>query len=637
MSVRSAKDAIREARSAAGLTQEQMSEGICTIQALSRIETGAAGVSPATFQALMERAGAPCERYPIFASRSDFDCFYALKLARFHLDAWQLAPAWEELEKLETYGWADNKLYYQEWLLLHGRLQFLSYQCDHARNYHVLLNALHISRPDIDLFDFRALLLSQNEIQILTALAQEALYLGQRDTCLAIHTQIEAYLADSKFSSLEKERMQAEDAVVYAKYLLGTGDCLSAVETTDRYRSATALYWNLSLLLELTFLMGLGLHHLGDTPKAAEHIKNVFYTAHAVKSNYANVCREHLSRHTDFPVSDYMRQMPEIDSKTYPVKEIMDTGHFSNGIFNADSPDIYTLGMLLHDLRTEQNLSMDIVCHGLCGKSKLSKIENGSLQPDIALTEALLQRLGISERIFTFWGNERESRLNDLKFQLIHIQNLSSKMQENYFQEMERLVDEKDVLYYQDFLVVKALKNRSPSHRISGLKKALHYTLPDFDIHEIMTCRLSWEELSILNCLADAYRKTDDSYLCSLYYHQITAYIAKVCPSIMLQAQVYPHTLKAYCHTLYIQRQYNAVLELQKQFCKAFNLMCYNIDTYGSYLFYYCQALGECMQFDAATLYAVYCCRAKGLMNQDSSAAILKRAFEANFNILLED
>lgn len=637
MSVRSAKDAIREARLAAGLTQEQMSEGICTIQALSRIETGAAGVSPAAFQALMERAGAPCERYPIFANRRDFDCFYALKLARFHLDAWQLAAAWTELKKLETYDWADNKLYYQEWLLLHSRLQFLSYRCDHARNYHVLLTALHISRPGIDLFDFGALLLSQNEIQLLIAMAQEALYQGRTDICLAIHRQIEAYLGNSHFSSLEKEWMQAQDAVVYAKYLLGTGDFASALETAKRYRDATALYWNLSLLLELSFLMGLARYHLGDAGQGAEHIKNVFYTAHAVKSNYAGVCLEYLTRHTDFPVSDYMRKLPEINCEKYPVKETMDASRFSEGIFNADSPDIYTLGMLLHDLRTSQGLSLDIVCHGLCGKSKLSKIENGVLQPDIALTEALLQRLGISERIFTFWGNEREARLNELKFKLIYAPSLPQKLQEIYFQEMEYLVNEKDVLYYQDFLVVKALKNRSPSHRILELEKALRCTLPDFDIHQILAYRLSWEELSILNCLSDAYRKTDDSHLCGLYYHQITAYMAEVCPGIMMQTQIYPLAIRAYCHTLYIQGQYNAVLELKKQLGDRLSLMRYTMGTYSSFLFYYCQCLGECGQFDAALRHAVFSCRINSLINREINAAILKKSFQEDFSISIED
>ena len=90
MSVQNAGAAIREARIKAGLSQEKLSEGICSALSLSRIENGTAGVSPSTFQALMAHAGAPCEAYPIFANRADFDCFYTLKRVRFYLDCWQL-------------------------------------------------------------------------------------------------------------------------------------------------------------------------------------------------------------------------------------------------------------------------------------------------------------------------------------------------------------------------------------------------------------------------------------------------------------------------------------------------------------------------------------------------------------------
>lgn len=92
---------IREARLKAGLSQEKLSEGICSTLSLSRIENGTAEVNPSTFQALMAHAGAPCEAFPIFANHTDFDCFYTLKKARFYLDCWHLNEAYEELTTIE--------------------------------------------------------------------------------------------------------------------------------------------------------------------------------------------------------------------------------------------------------------------------------------------------------------------------------------------------------------------------------------------------------------------------------------------------------------------------------------------------------------------------------------------------------
>lgn len=101
MSVQHAGSIIRQARLNAGLTQEQLSDGVCSTLSLSRIENGSAGVSPATFQTLMAHAGIFCEAYPTFSTRADFDCFYALKKVRFYLDSWQLTPACQLLDHIE--------------------------------------------------------------------------------------------------------------------------------------------------------------------------------------------------------------------------------------------------------------------------------------------------------------------------------------------------------------------------------------------------------------------------------------------------------------------------------------------------------------------------------------------------------
>lgn len=138
MSVQHAGSIIRQARLNAGLTQEQLSDGVCSTLSLSRIENGSAGVSPATFQTLMAHAGIFCEAYPTFSTRADFDCFYALKEVRFYLDSWQLTPACRLLDHIETLNWADNKFYYQEWLLLYCKLQLRSGHANHTHTYELV-------------------------------------------------------------------------------------------------------------------------------------------------------------------------------------------------------------------------------------------------------------------------------------------------------------------------------------------------------------------------------------------------------------------------------------------------------------------------------------------------------------------
>lgn len=632
MSVRSAKDAIREARLKAGLTQEQLAEGICSLQALSRIESGTSGVSPATFQALMEHAGAACERFPTFAGRKDFECYCSLKYARFHLEAWQLRSAWEELQKLEDRNWADNKLYYQEWLLLHCELQFYSYCCPHGQNYETLLAALHITRPHIDLSDFRGLLLSQNEIRLLTFLAQEALYLGDTERCSRIGSQLDVYLAESKFSAAEKNQMRADLAVVQTKYLIAAKDYRKALQTAESARREIVRREDITGLITLTFLTGLCCYYTGEQTEAALYIKAAFYSAHAIGSCYATVCREYLLTRTEYPMSDYMKSLPDIPATSYALKPVRDISVFSDGVYSANAAENYTLGSLIRELRQEQKLSQQIVCRGLCSKSKLSKIENGFLQPDIALAEALLQRLGLSERIFTFWGTEKDAKFHDLKFKLLDIQHLQKQKAEPYLREMALLIDEDDTLYRQEYLMHLAdFSLFSSEERIAALTEALHCTLPDFDIHSILRYRLSWQEISILNMIAFEYRNTRKSYLSLVYFCQLFDYKNKVNPSMQLQISTFAFTLKLHYQSLYSQGHFNDILELHAHCDTA--LLKHNPNAYASVLFYYCQALGECGLYEEVTPPAVYSCSLEFLVGLSENSDLLKRYLHEDFSI----
>lgn len=605
MSVRSAKDAIREARLKAGLTQEQLSEGVCCPQALSRIESGGAGVSPGTFQALMEHAGAACERFPAFADREDFECYCSLKHARFHLEAWRLEEAWEELQKTEEGDWAYNKLYYQEWLLLHCGLQFYSYCCPHRQNYETLLVALHITKPDIDLTDFRNLLLSQNELCLLIFLAQEALYLGDTGRCSDICRQLDGYLEESTFSSAERKQLRACLAVVQTKYLIYAGEYGKALQTAETARREIVRRGNTAELLPLTFLMGLCCYYVGGRDTAARYMEAAFYSAHALESCYATVCREYLLTHTDYPVSDFMKELPDIPLKAYPPAELQDVSDFSDGVCNAGLPEAYTLGNLIRDLRLEQKLSLPMLCRGLCSKSKLSKIENGFLQPDVAMAQALLQRLGFSERIFTFWGMEKDAEFHELKLKLQDVQRPQREKAEPYLQKMAKLPGRRDMIYRQEYLMYRAgFSSLSPEEKAAALQEALRMSLPEFDIRNILRCRLSWQEISILNMVAAEYGNAGENGLSAAYFCGLLEYKDQVNPSLPLQADTFALTLKGYFRSLCAQGHFDDILELYKRSDTA--LLKYNLVAYASVLACYCQALRECGFYEEASLPAVY-------------------------------
>lgn len=66
-------EVIRKTREGLGITQEQLCDGICSVETLSRIENGKRAPSRTNFQALMERMGKCGEKFMPFVRSSDME------------------------------------------------------------------------------------------------------------------------------------------------------------------------------------------------------------------------------------------------------------------------------------------------------------------------------------------------------------------------------------------------------------------------------------------------------------------------------------------------------------------------------------------------------------------------------------
>ncbi len=604
MSVRNAGNAIREARIKAGLSQEKLSEGICSALSLSRIENGTAGVSPGTFQALMSRAGAPCEVFPIFANRSDFDCFYTLKRVRFYIDSWQLKEAYDDLEKVENWNFADNKFYYQEWVLCHCRLQFRSGKGNHTQIKHSTLQALHISRPHIDVMDFRKLLLSINEMELLIYYAQAALYTNEPDVCLSICTQLSAYLENSQLSFIDKEKLLSENAVVYAKYYISQEDYSSALNLAKTYFDKLALNTDDTTRHELAFLMGLSNFYLEQKETALVYFKAAFFSAHSIGSCYATICLNYLVNELCLDMSNILMLAPALPLNSFPLKHITDTNHYSDGSYDLFAPEVITLGSLIRELRMEQKISQQALCHGLCSKSKLSKIENNTLQPSVILAETMLQRLGIADVVFTFFGSDKEKTLDDLRYKISYTPLKEEELCQAYINQMERLISKEDSLYYQCLLFERALHTNDHIIRIELLLEALNITMPDFDFNISKKQCLSLNEFYILANLCRSYTKNNMTLNGLSLYFRLFEYVTTCNKDLLDKKRGFTALLIKLAASLYTLKHFQELCNLQPYFsASALKGYIYEL---GNILAHYAQALGECAKTTELPLYSCY-------------------------------
>lgn len=632
MSVENAGTSIRDARLKAGLTQEQLAEGVCSVFSLSRIENGVAGVSPSTFQALMAHAGVVVEAYPVFANRTDFGCFYALKQVRFYLDSWQLQPAYDKLEEVEQMQWSENKFYYQEWLLLHCKLQFRSGCGDHRQIYDALMCAIHISRPDFNPADFRRLLLSLPEIELFTLLAQEALYLGKLEMCLEICTQINSYLTNSPMAFWEKDRLLAENAVVYAKYLIAVKDYENALKTADYHRHKMAQNLLTISLHELTFLTALGYYYTNHLDAAMEYFKATIISAHSIESRYATICLSYIKEHIPVTLPGLPLQFEIVPLTNFPLKKAIDTTSMGDGTYDLFSPDVFTFGRLIRELRTSQNISQASLCQGLCSKSKLSKIENGSLQPEVILAQTLLQRLGISDAIFTFYGTEKESALQELMLRLRTTRLNDPVRLCHLTEELEKLASTESKLYLQYTRFKQGSYEKSATTRIQLLQQALAITLPDLSFNCIQNYRLSCTEIAILNSLCSAHADNNPTVGIQ-YFYKLWDYYDNVFIEHLELKRFLPVTAGMLVRRLYSQKRFSEVFE----FIKHISLPEMKDSLYftGHIYLHYCQILGELTDLSQAEKYGYYAYYNNIILENSISADMLKNCLLQDFDIHL--
>ncbi len=632
MSIYNAGACIREARLKAKLTQNELSEGICSALSLSRIENGSAGVSPSTFQALMARAGASCEAFPAFASRRDFDCFYSLKRARFFLDSWQLQSAYEELCTIENSKWANNRFYYQEWLMLYCKLQTRSHCTDHDALCRMVLCAMHISRPNFTPDSIPSLLLSPTELELCILLAQEYFYLESYDNALLICAHISDYLSNMQASFLDKDLLLAENAIVYCKYLLNAGRYDNALTTADTHRRKMTHELIDSPLHELTFLTALGYYYTDDNDKFYEYFKMAFLSAHSIESCYATVCRDYVRENLSFDLPEALSAYNDIPIETYPFPKNIDTSSMGDGAYDLFSPDALPLGSLIRTLRMERHISQDKLCFGLCSKSKLSKIENNTLQPSISLSRTLLQRLGISDLPFAFYGAERENKLEELNLKLLKIRETEKDKIIACADELISLCKPSDIHYLQYAFFRKALCNETSSDKISGLKKTLDLTLPNFDFNDITSLRLSHMEISILNnlCICHA---DENPPVGIRYFFKLLEYYEIADIDCMEARRFMPVTIGMLVRKLYTEKRHSEVCELSKSFSS--QEIKSSLYFTGHIFFHYCQSLGELGRLPLAEKYGNYA--RQNMMTEESydNAKRITNFLKQDFNIEL--
>ncbi|WP_029675065.1 helix-turn-helix domain-containing protein, partial [Butyrivibrio sp. VCB2006] len=538
MSIRNAGQIIKEARINAGLSQEKLSDGICSLASLSNIENGILGVSPFTFNLLMQKAGSSREIYPFFENDSDWECFIHIKQARFYLLHWKMQEAYIELLAVNDQNFNYNRLYFQEWFFLYSQFQYYTATSDIRLIYDKYLEILPYYSIDISNLDFKYKLLTVSEINALLLFAELSLELKKEEHCLIICQQLLPYIENTKLTDSEKEELLTKYNIVYIKYLLCIGD-YSSVEKIIKGITYAEHSMNLNfLVIELRIIESIYYYLTGNKSQYQQLLNDILCSITATQNDFFSYLRKML---VFFKVKDAISKECIINHSfakiTYTYND-----NFSNGIFDIYGKDVLTIGSLIKKLRVDQGISQQTLCQGLCSKSMLSKIENCILNPDIIIAGALLNRLGYSERELVFYGNKQESQFNELKLSLSTLPAKSSDYIKKLNELKELAEHTKHPLIKQTYVLFDIRTMPDSSEKETKIKDAIFITLPAFDINKMLNYRLSWVEFSLINQLIKCINNISSTYNTQTYFQQIFLYKEITKPNIIYALQLYPVT-----------------------------------------------------------------------------------------------
>lgn len=194
----------------------------------------------------------------------------------------------------------------------------------------------------------------------------------------------------------------------------------------------------------------------------------------------------------------------------------------------------YNIGDCIRQLREEQNVNQEDLCHGLCNKSTLSRIERGCHVPSIGTVALLLQRLGVNEDSLSFLLGTTELEISNLHKE-IEALNAQKKYDEalQKIGQMEQLTDPKDRVMQQFLLRSKALAGYlQDGQRVDYdnltkremLLRAIELTHPHFSLDNIGKCLLGIDEIKTINQIAITYSEAGDRRYAIHIYRQLFEY-----------------------------------------------------------------------------------------------------------------
>lgn len=272
-------DFIRCRREDLGLTQRQLCEGICEPMTISRIERGEQTPRHNTVIALLERLGAPYDRYFTLLSKDE------LKLAALQREITSASIqfqqerepersqahtyALEKLAELERVREPDDNITLQYIQSARASLRTLEGSISPEEEIAALLEVIRITVPKFDLARIDQKLYTLEEIRIINQIAAAYSNCGDHKKAAGIFSQLHTYVKEHNQELTRSGGGLPLVAFNYARELDIRKHYEDALDIAAEGRAACVRYGHYQFLPGLIHIMAECHHFLGNDKESA--------------------------------------------------------------------------------------------------------------------------------------------------------------------------------------------------------------------------------------------------------------------------------------------------------------------------------------------------------------------------------
>lgn len=283
---------IKRERLRQGITQEQLCEGICEPITISRMENGKQTPSYERIRAFLHRLGLPDDRYFALLSPTEMEIRtlqneIRADMIRFYRAIPEDKPVvrsegLKKLKKLEDLAGSDERIIRQYILSIKVIFGKPNSPYSPEEKLNILLEALRITVPNLDLEEINLSLYTLEETSLLNQIAAAYAEMGQPKKAIDIYRQLLKYVQKhySEMSRYAGKLALIAHNYTHALFLVGHYD--DAIEVAELGEKACAEYAHYQFLPGLIHLLGSCYFYKGEHERCREYYHSAYHIYKAV-------------------------------------------------------------------------------------------------------------------------------------------------------------------------------------------------------------------------------------------------------------------------------------------------------------------------------------------------------------------